>query len=255
MTVPADAKIIRNKFGTKCFACKSTLDGEAGAAILLTGDIRWRAYHTTCLPPPFEVADIPANVTIGHGPRHPTTNPAHARCATCSHWQADHTNITGVVNCIGHFRGAPGCTCTGYVDPTTLTVQPLGAGYAITTNTITIPTSQVSFTPPEDDDTLPEAYALKRGRGTTARLVIFAGPMKPHYDWVSVATVISAHGLTPSNPPDCTIVCYVGADGKRDYSPQPEDFVMGPHTSVDDYRQAKSALAAWLLEKGITFAS
>lgn len=246
MTVPTGAKIIKNKFTTRCFTCRQQVEAESGAAVLVPPNIKWAAHHVTCLPAPFEEADIPANITINvhHGPHRPVA-PGHERCSICQHWQTDHVP-TG---CIGSFRGAGSCACNGFITPTVHTLN------TSTSNSITIPTSQtpfapvISFTPPDEDEP-PEAYLLKMGRGTTPRLVVFAGPMGGTH--VSLWTVLGKHGLSPERPPDCTIAIFVGANLKGNYRPQPHDFIMGPRSSEEEYTAAKEAFVMWLLNEGIT---
>lgn len=246
MTVPQGAKIIRNKYSAKCHVGDGMVRPEDGAAILdvnITG--KWATFHIACLPAPYEKDDVPAEVhaSLPFGARRynqQSSDPQHQRCKVCSHWLSDHPTAT---TCTGHFRGTPACTCTGFVSPVATTVA--------TTNPL------AGSTPPPTPKVgvLSGALALKQGRGTVQRIIVFSGPIHSASDgqvhYVSADNVIALHGISLTHPPDCTVL-FFGPDDKRNYQPGPKDFVIGPRYTSAEYDEAAQALAVWLVQEGIT---
>lgn len=195
MTLPQGGKAITNRFAGRCQTCRQQVEVDQGAA--LRDDInhtKWATFHLTCLPAPYEQADVKPH--------------------------ADHPYVA---------RHRPEVNAT------------LRAAQAATVHSIN--TTGPIMPPP----TTPPILV------TGARLIVFSGPIHASdgltHD-VSADNVLVLHGLV-NWLPACHVL-YFGPANKQDYKPEDGDFVIGPRMNSNEYTKSREALAAWLVQKGIT---
>lgn len=273
MTVPQGAKIIRNRFDSRCkCGCKSLVPTGVGAAILdpnVNGG-KWATFQPEHLPSPYEEDDIPDGVhltgTFGHRRYTGPVTPEHQRCAnpSCGHWRVDH----GMAGCVGRpFPGAPvsTCTCPGFVEPSVVTTYPAPflapAVQRTATHLATLTPAQVQAEidkriEREKEQTLRDAISLAPTTGVAPTIVCFYGPIKSASDgqqhFIYPQDLAHLHGID-TDTMSATRVLFVSPEQKQAWRPPTvgDYYVIGPHFTKDEYDQAKAALHEWLEEKGV----
>lgn len=266
MTVPAGARIIANKFETRCkCGCKTLVPTGVGAAILdpnINGG-KWATFQPEHLPSPYERDDIHAaqgNGSGWHGHRKyrgPVT-PEHQRCASasCAHWRLDHVGSAPAVQCIGSFNGAQ-CNCTQFIEPSVV------VGSTPPRTLTFVPKSQAEIDAEikarndfEMAQIIKSAEALATTMTIAPTIVCFYGPIKSASDgqqhFVYPQDIAHLHGID-ADIMAATRVQFVSPEQKRTWRPPTlgDVFIIGPHFTPDEYEQAKNSLHNWLEEKGI----